>query len=155
MTSDSPQHPVCQWPLFQGHDSGFVGRVTPGLWRHRLTFEKLSKGRRDLFQCVRVCCCLPVTRLGKGGKSIPLVSQGPGTWLLSLAWHRCGAAGTHWALPHLSQFPLPVMGSAYFIMYFCIHAHINSCVCVHVYAYLHVYTARCGFTEKCESSWPQ
>lgn len=79
--------------------------------------------------------------------------------LLMLAWHWNGAAGPHWALSHLTMIPparhwVHLLADVFLCVWIYIYTHINSCVCVHVDAYLHVYIARCGFTEKCESSWP-
>lgn len=109
----------------------------------KLSLQKLTKGRHDFFQSVPVCCCLPVTPLGEGGISIPLLCQGPGAWLLRLE-----AAGTHWAQPHLSMIPLPVITLLIYV-FLCAYIYTSSCV------YVYVVLQKTGFTEKCESSWPQ
>lgn len=129
--------------------------VTQDLWGQspqecggtKLGLEKLTEGRHGFLQGVQVCCCL--LSLLWEREEYPHPSF-PG--LLRLAWPWCG---THWAVPHLSMTPLPGIGLAHLYMYFYVYIYIKSCVCVHVYAYPHVYIAHCGFTEKCESSWPQ
>lgn len=91
---------------------------------------------------------LAVTALGEGGISTPLIPRAAEAGM-ALVWDSLGSAtpqhdptARHWV-------------SSLIYVFLCVYIYIKSCVCVHVYAYPHVYIAHCGFTEKCESSWPQ
>lgn len=134
----------------------------------KLKFEKMTLGRHNFFQsvcvyvflCISACLSLVWEREEHPQPLFPR-ALARGYW----GWHGTGVEQqVLTGHCHTSAWsPLPVIGLAYLYMYFYvymyfyiyIHTHTNSCVCVHVYAYLHRHIARCGFTEKGKSSWPQ